>query len=133
MTQHQLPTFTDEKQGLFCSKCLEKAEAEAQLQLSTEKVKVDSDIAAHTNGPDSISSHIIHYKKDYATGICHFLALIAMAPFLILSIFMLTVPGQNAPNHHDTSSEISYQNITHSESWNYRTRFDPQRYTHRKV
>ncbi|TGO32575.1 hypothetical protein BHYA_0305g00030 [Botrytis hyacinthi] len=129
MTKYQLPAFNDEKQGIICNECLVEAEAEAQLEFSSEKVKIDSNITAHTNEPDSVSSQVIHCKKDdlTETRICLFIFLFSIAPCLLIGLLLWTVPT----NRPDTSTEIIHPTITHSESWNYQSR-PPYGYTLRK-
>ncbi|TGO46871.1 hypothetical protein BOTNAR_0560g00080 [Botryotinia narcissicola] len=56
MTKYQLPVLNDEKQVVIWDECLVEAEAEAQLQFSSEKVKIDSNITVHPNEPDSVSA-----------------------------------------------------------------------------
>ncbi|TGO10326.1 hypothetical protein BTUL_0138g00130 [Botrytis tulipae] len=110
MTKYQLPVFNDEKQVIICNECAveAEAEAEAQLQFSSEKVKIDSNIRVHPNEPDFVSSQVIHRQKDDLK-------------------YLWTVPT----NRPDTSTEIVYLTITHSESWNYQSR-SPYGYTLRK-
>ncbi|KAF7910692.1 uncharacterized protein EAF01_002202 [Botrytis porri] len=103
MTKDQLPVFNDEKQDIICNKCLAEA----------KKVKMDSDITIHTHKPDSVSSKAIRYPKYYTTEIC-ILSLIVMTPSLLICLLII------------------YQTITHSESWNSKTKYHPLRYTLRE-
>lgn len=87
MTKYQLPVFNDEKQAIICNECLVEVEVEAQLQFSSEKVKIDSNITVHTNEPDSVSSQVTQYQEDDLTGvrICLFWLLFSAAPLLLIS------------------------------------------------
>ncbi|THV45223.1 hypothetical protein BGAL_0514g00010 [Botrytis galanthina] len=66
-------------------------------------------------------------KQAIICNECLFWLLFSAAPLLLISLLLWIVPT----NRPDTSTEIIYPTITHSESWNYQSR-PPYGYTLRK-